>query len=80
MIFENGEYHYNVFGRGCYFFDFLRLPRHCDDGKQDGDDGLLVHIFFDFSVNFWIASRTLDASLGQGALLLTMVPSGATST
>jgi hypothetical protein len=22
----------------------LRLPRHCDEGKQDGDDGLLVHI------------------------------------
>ena len=21
----------------------LRLPRHCDEGEQDGDDGLLVH-------------------------------------
>jgi hypothetical protein len=22
----------------------LRLPRHCDEGEQDGDDGLFVHV------------------------------------
>ena len=24
----------------------LPLPRHCNEGKQEGDDGLLVHILF----------------------------------
>jgi len=24
----------------------LRLPRHSDEGEQDGDDGFLVHIHF----------------------------------
>ena len=24
----------------------LCLPHHCDEGKQDGDDGFLVHILF----------------------------------
>jgi hypothetical protein len=24
----------------------LRLPRHCDEGKQDGNDVFLVHIHF----------------------------------
>ncbi len=38
----------------------LRLPRHCDEGKQDGDNGsclasdhrssVLVHIYFDLFV------------------------------
>lgn len=26
-------------------FDGLRLSRHCDEGEQDGDDGLLVHFY-----------------------------------
>ena len=25
---------------------YLRLPRHCDEGEQDGNDGFLVHIHF----------------------------------
>ena len=36
----------------CRVFPYDRfllcLSRHCDEGKQDGDDGLLVHIsYFD---------------------------------
>ena len=26
-------------------FRRLCLPRHCDEGEQDGDDGLFVHCF-----------------------------------
>ena len=29
---------------------YLPLPRHCDKGKQDGDDGFLVHVYFNLFV------------------------------
>ena len=32
-----------VFDGGYYFRLYFCQPRHCDEGKQDGDDGFLVH-------------------------------------
>ena len=31
-------------------FRRLCLPRHCDEDEQDGDDGLLVHVYFNLFV------------------------------
>jgi len=49
----------------------LRLPCHCDEGKQDGDNGLLVHTlflcFFYFILNCVWARKT-DALVGLFAL------------
>ena len=36
----------------------LRLTRHYDEGKQEGDDGLLVHIRFLFLVSLLPDSLT----------------------
>ena len=49
-MIPQGHVLHEVFGRSCYFLDFLPLPRHCDKGKQDGDDGLLVHVYFNLFV------------------------------
>ena len=33
---------------------FLRLPRRCNEGEQDGDDGFLDHIHFVFYCNAYL--------------------------
>ena len=48
----------------------MRLPRHCDEGEQDGDDDFLVHIrfvlfvirkyLFEFRFQFFYAVRHGD--------------------
>ena len=50
----------NVFNLFASFIDNrtfegnLSLPRHCDEGEKDGDDGLLVHNYFVFYVQSYV--------------------------
>ena len=42
----------------------LRLPRHCDEGKQDGDDGLL-HIRFVLEFSAAKLKQSAQKALGK---------------
>ena len=38
----------------------MRLPGHCDEGEEDGDDGMLVHIHFGLSALLFLLQHLID--------------------
>jgi hypothetical protein len=47
----------------------LPLPRHCDDGKQDGDKGFLIHNSFYYHFCLAKVRKTAQKALGKAQKL-----------
>ena len=56
----------------------LCLPRHCDEGEQDGNDGFLVHVLIKFDSEDVIMravwGNVRDTTATAGYLILRIIP------